>query len=86
MPRRKPLAALAALIVALALAVTAVSASAAPTSQSVRKPLAARLAPGSLACQFLVNQIRFATLTHNVFLESAFGQVFVYSGCGGAAI
>jgi hypothetical protein len=44
------------------------------------------LPPGSPPCWFLVSQIQFAHLTHNTLLESFWGNVFIYSGCGGAAI
>ena len=42
--------------------------------------------PGSLPCQFLIGQIRFALLFGNTPLASVYSNAFVYSGCGGAAI
>jgi hypothetical protein len=88
MPRSKPLAALAAVTAALALAVPAASASAATTAPAVRSTSigAGYLGAGSLGCQFLVGQLRFAALTGNVPAENFLGEVLVYSTCGGAAI
>jgi hypothetical protein len=88
MSRRKPLAALAAVTAALAVAVPAANASAATTAP-VRTPyigLGGGLVAGSLPCQILVDQLRFAATTGNVPAENFLGEVFVYSGCGGAAI
>jgi hypothetical protein len=89
MSQRKPLAALAAGTAALALVVPAASASAATTTPAVRTAsigVGGRLVSGSLPCQILVGQLRFAALTGNVPAQNLLGAVFVYSGCGGAAI
>jgi hypothetical protein len=45
-----------------------------------------RLVPGSLPCQILIGQIRFAVLTGNTVWANFLSNVFIYSGCGGAAI
>lgn len=84
MSRLKPLAALA-VAAALALAVPTASASAARPAPAARTALAL-LPPGSLPCLILVSEIQFAHLTGNTLLESFFGNVFIFSGCGGAAI
>jgi hypothetical protein len=89
MSRRKPLAAFAAVTATLALAVPAASASAATTAPAVRTAsigVGGGLVSGSLPCQILVGQLRFAALTANVPAENFLGEVLVYSGCGGAAI
>ena len=88
MSRSKPLAALAAVTAALALAVPAASASAATTAPAVRPTSigVGYLGAGSLSCQILVGQLRFAALTGNVPAENFLGEVLVYSTCGGAAI
>jgi hypothetical protein len=84
MSRRKPLAALAAVTAALAFAVPTASASAATT---VPVPTASiGLASGSLTCQLLVDQLRFAQLTGNPLWADSIARVLQYSGCGGAAI
>jgi hypothetical protein len=97
MSRRKPLAALAAVTAALALAVPAVSASAATTTPVARTAfigvdgvfpfiVGGRLVPGSLPCQILIGKVRFALLLGNPALANLYSLVFIYSGCGGAAI
>jgi hypothetical protein len=95
MSRRKPLAAVAAVTAALAVAVPEASASAATPAPAVRTVHAVRIAhigfrgvllPGSLPCQILINQIRFAVFTGNALWANALSNVFIYSGCGGAAI
>ena len=87
MSRRKPLAALAAVTAALALAVPAASASAATTVPAVRTAsIGGHLVSGSLPCQILIAQIRFAVLTRNTVWANVLSNVFIYSGCGGAAI
>jgi hypothetical protein len=88
MSPRKPLAALAAVTAALALAVPASSASAATTTPAAHRFIGpgAGLVAGSLPCQILVNELRFASLSGNIWAENYLGEVFVYSGCGGAAI
>lgn len=89
MSRRKPLAALAAVMAALALAVPVASASAATTAPNVRTAsigVGVRLAPGSLPCQILVGRIRGAVLFGNTAWANVLSNVFIYSGCGGAAI
>ena len=77
MKRLMPLAAVAATTAALAFAAPAARAEAAT-------PLA--LQPGSLPCQLLVSQIRFATAFHLTGLATVLSNVFIRSGCGGAAI
>jgi hypothetical protein len=87
--RRKPLAVLAAVTAALILAVPAVSASAATTAPAVPTAsigVGGGLVPGSLPCQILVGQIRFAVLSGNTLWANLVANVFIYSGCGGAAI
>jgi hypothetical protein len=89
MSRRKPLAALAAVTAAFAVALPAASAGAATTVPAV--PAASigfggLLVSGSLPCQILVGQIRFALQSGNTLWANVISNVFVYSGCGGAAI
>jgi hypothetical protein len=85
MSQRKPLAAVAAVTAALALAVPAASASAATTAPPV--PTASiGLASGSLTCQLLVYQLRFAELSGNILWANSVARVLQFSGCGGAAI
>jgi hypothetical protein len=89
MSRRKPLAALAAVTAAVAVAVPAASASAATTAPAVPAAsigVGGRLLSGSLPCQILVGQIRFALQSGNILWANLVSTVFVYSGCGGAAI
>ena len=89
MSPRKPVAALAAVTAALAVAVPVAGASAATTAPAVRTTsvgLGFGFPAGSLPCQILVNELRFAALTGNVPAENFLGEVFVYSRCGGAAI
>jgi hypothetical protein len=85
MSLRKPLAAFAAVTAALALAVPAASASAATTAPAAR-PASIGLVSGSLPCQILVGQLRFAELSRNTVYANAIANVLLYSGCGGAAI
>jgi hypothetical protein len=89
MSRRKPLAALAAVTATLALAVPAASASAATTAPAVHTAsigVGGPLVSGSLPCQILIGQLRFAALSGNTVWANVLSNVFVYSGCGGAAI
>jgi hypothetical protein len=93
MSRRKALLALAAVMAALALAVPAASASTARTAPAVRTafigaggPLVRPLPPGSLPCRILVRQIQFALLTGHPVWANFLSNVFLYSGCGGAAV
>jgi hypothetical protein len=88
MSRRKPLAALAAATTALALAVPTAGASAAttPSGHALPPGPVVRFVPGSLPCQVLISNIRTALLFHNSTLANYFSNVFVYGGCGGAAI
>ena len=44
------------------------------------------LAPGSLPCVLLIQQVRFALLTGNTVWANFLSNAFVRSGCGGAAI
>jgi hypothetical protein len=84
MSLRKFLAALAALTAALVLALPVASAGAAtPATIGLTGGL---FAPGSFVCRLLVSQIQFALLTGNTAWANAVSNVFVYSGCGGAAI
>ena len=86
MSRRKPLAALAAVTAALALALPAANAGAEPTP-AARVLIGTGLLPsGSPPCYFLINQVRFALLTGNTAAANFWSNVFLYSGCGGAAI
>jgi hypothetical protein len=41
---------------------------------------------GSLPCQLLVGQLRFAELSGNTLWANYVARVLQYSGCGGAAI
>ena len=87
MSRRKPLAASAAVAAALALAVPAASATASPRTPTVRHAFGAGgLTPGSLPCQFLIGEVRFATAAGYTPWANIVSNAFVYSGCGGAAI
>jgi hypothetical protein len=84
---RKPMAALAAVTAALALAIPSASASAATTTPAAHTGwIGPGLVAGSLPCQILVGELRFASASGNIWLENYLGNVFVYSGCGGAAI
>jgi hypothetical protein len=88
MSRRKPLAALATVTAALAIAVPSASASAAPTAPAVRTAHigVGSLGPGSLYCQIVYRDLRAAYASGNMLWANFFSNVFVYSGCGGAAI
>ena len=89
MSRRKPMAALAAVTATLAVAAPAATASAkttTPVAHNANLVGVGRLVPGSPPCQFLIGQIRFALAFGNTPLASFWSNVFVYSGCGGAAI
>jgi hypothetical protein len=88
MTRRKPLAVLAALTAAVAFALPVASAGAATTAPAVPAVSigVGGLMSGSLACQMLVAQMEFATQTGNTLWANVLSNVFVYSGCGGAAI
>jgi peptidoglycan/LPS O-acetylase OafA/YrhL len=80
MSRRKPLAALAAVTAALALAVPAASAGAAtfPTTVAYTPPV--------YLCSLLVFQLRAAEATGNTLMANLLGQTLMDVGCGGAAI
>jgi hypothetical protein len=84
MSQRKPLAALAAVTAAAALVVPA-SASATTTAPAVREA-SIGFAPGSLPCLIDYNALRLAFASGNTVLANFLSNVFVYSGCGGAAI
>jgi hypothetical protein len=80
---------LAAVTASLALAVPAAGASSATTAPAVRTAsigVGGRLVSGSLPCQILVGQIRFAVRSGNTLWANGLSNVFIYSGCGGAAI
>jgi hypothetical protein len=85
MSRQKPLAALAAVTAALAVAVPAASASAATTAPAVRTA-PTLFGPGSLYCDVVYGQLRLAGASGATLYENYLSNVFVYSGCGGAAI
>jgi hypothetical protein len=89
MSRRKPLAALAAVTAALALAVPAASASAATfgPGPAIPRPIVSPAYTASAAlCSSLVYQLNFAELTANPILANAIGATLMDIGCGGAAI
>jgi hypothetical protein len=89
MSRRKPLAALAAVAATLAVAGPAASASATTTAPAVRPAFigfGGGLQSGSLPCLLLVHQIQASLLVGNTFGANVLSNVFLYSGCGGAAI
>jgi hypothetical protein len=85
---RKSVAAVAAVTAALAVAVPTTSANAAPAAPARTALIGAggRLVPGSLPCQFLIGELRFAAATHRLAWATFLSNAFVYSGCGGAAI
>jgi hypothetical protein len=80
---RKPLAVLAAATAAVAVAIPTASASAAPTRQIAVPPA---FGAGSLYCDVLHSELMVAGDTGNVVMENYLGEVFIYSGCGGAVI
>jgi hypothetical protein len=85
MSRREPLAALAAVTAAMAVALPTASASAVPVAPAVpRAPIL--FGPGSLYCNIVYNDLRLALATRNVLAANFLSNVFVYSHCGGAAI
>jgi hypothetical protein len=89
MSRRKPLASLAAITATLALAAPAASASAAPSAREFHTTpivVGGRLVPGSPPCWFLIHQIQHAVASGNTAWANFVSTVFIYSGCGGAAI
>jgi hypothetical protein len=89
MSQRKPLAALAAVTAALALAVPAASASAAtfgPGPVVPRPVVSPVFTPSAVLCSTLVYQLRVAELVGNPFLANAIGGTLMNIGCGGAAI
>jgi hypothetical protein len=87
MSRPQPVAALAAVTAALALAVPAANASAATVAPAAHTAVAVpHFTAGPLTCQALIGQLQFAELTGNYVLASLIGTVLQYSGCGGAAI
>jgi hypothetical protein len=81
------MAALAAITAAVAVAVPAASASAAPTERTVSPRQAVGLfAPGGLYCDAVYTELRVAGASGNMWLTNYLSNVFVDSGCGGAAI
>jgi hypothetical protein len=89
MSQRKSLGALAAVTAALALAVPVAGASASTTAPAARTAsvgLGFRLPAGSLPCQIMVGELRFAMATGNTGFANYIARVLQYSGCGGAAI
>jgi hypothetical protein len=89
MSQRKPLAALAAVTAALAIA-PAASASAATFGPGpvVPTPVVSPIAytPPAVLCSTLVFQLRVAELAGNPFLANAIARTLMNVGCGGAAI
>jgi hypothetical protein len=92
MSRAKPLAALAAVTAALALAVPPAGASAGPAVRTASAGFGGHLlpgtggfVPGSLPCRILVYQLQAAVLSGNTPLANFISLVLLYSGCGGAA-
>jgi hypothetical protein len=86
---RKPLAALAAVTAALALAVPAASASAATfgPGPAVPRPVVSPVyTPSAALCSMLVFQLNAAELAGNPILTNAIGATLMDVGCGGAAI
>jgi hypothetical protein len=86
---RKPLAALAAVTAALALAVPAASANAATFGPGPVVPTAVvspAYTPSAALCSMLVFQLNGAELTGNPILVNAIGGTLMDLGCGGAAI
>lgn len=87
MSRRKPMAALAAATAAVAIAIPASGASAAtPVARNAPFGAHGLYEPGSPSCQLLVRRVRFFSATGVMPAANLFSNVFVYSGCGGAAI
>ena len=89
MSQRKPLAALAAVTAALALAVPAMSASAATFGPGpvVPRPVVSPVyTPSALLCSTLVYQLRVAEMARNPILANAIAGTLMHIGCGGAAI
>jgi hypothetical protein len=89
MSRRKPLAALAAVTAAFALAVPAASASAAtfgPGHAIPRPVMSPVYTPSAALCGILVYQLNAAQLTGNPIFVNAIGATLMNVGCGGAAI
>jgi hypothetical protein len=89
MSQRKPLAALAAVTAAVALAVPAASASAATFGPGpvVPGPVVSPVyTPSAVLCSTLVYQLRVAELAGNPILANAIGGTLMDVGCGGAAI
>jgi hypothetical protein len=83
MSRRKLLALLASMTAALAIALPA---SASAATVPVVPPVSLGLQSGSLPCLLLVGQIQLAAQVGNTVWANVLSNVFVYSGCGGAAI
>jgi hypothetical protein len=86
---RKPLAAVAAVTAALALAVPAASASAATfgPGPAIPRPIVSPVyTPSAALCSMLVFQLNAAELTGNPILANAIGATLMDMGCGGAAI
>jgi hypothetical protein len=44
------------------------------------------LGPGSLYCDVLYGELQFSTNTGNMLVANALSNLFVDTGCGGAAI
>jgi hypothetical protein len=89
MSHRKPLAALAAVTAALALAVPAASASAATFGPGpvVPRPIVSPVyTPSAALCSMLVFQLNVAERAGNPILANAIGATLMDVGCGGAAI
>jgi hypothetical protein len=89
MSSRKPLAALAAVTAALAVAVPAASANASTfgPGPGVAWPVVSPVyTPSAVLCSSLVFQLNGAELAGNPILANAIGGTLMDMGCGGAAI
>ena len=85
MSRPKSIAALAAVTAAVAIAAPTATANAATTAP-VSRAATVGLVPGSLPCRLLLNQVTLAYASGNLLWASFVSNIFVRSGCGGAAI
>ncbi|MDX6449992.1 MAG: hypothetical protein QOH16_41 [Gaiellaceae bacterium] len=86
MSRHKPIAALATIATALAVALPA-SASAATTTVPTIPPITVGAGyVQSVVCPILVTQLQLAMATGNTLGANLIANVLLYSGCGGPAI
>ena len=84
--RTKPLAAGAALAAALAVAAPVTSATAATTTPHAAQASIVSVAPPQPFCLFLAHEVQFNLAVGNLPAATFFSNIFVHSGCGGAAI